>query len=297
MFVIRREFDESDEKKDITLRGVNKELYESFTTQAKKHGLSTGDAVNNILLLADHPWRIHHFRRHAKQPRFGITPEKVIDLEKLVVSKKDLTAAGEKTIYLFRNIKELVFEKDVDAAILVKHVKLISSSNVKFLSDIPKLIQLGIIRRRKEYNHPTDKDLLKDVTIRNVSSKLYSNFVSQAKTEGKTTGQFFSNILANVLPAFEISDAVSSLGEREVLVVTLEDELFISKQDLEVLGDRGVILYGINKLEFAKDINQELFLKTIVKIIKCDKVTLPTNIPRLIVLSRAIGCKETNITY
>ncbi len=296
MFVIKKEFNNSEDKKDITLRGVNKELYERFTTHGKKHGLSTGDALNNILQLADQPWRIHHFRRHARMPRFGVIPEKIADLEKLIVTKNDLTAAGEKTIYLFKNIKELIFDKDVDAATLVKHVKIISGSNVKYLSDIPKLIQLGIIRRRKKYIHPSDKDQLKDITIRNVSSKLYSNFVSKAKTEGKTTGEYFSQILANILPAFEISESLSSIGEREVLVVTLEEELFISKQDLEVLGDRGVIFYGIDKLEFAKGVNQELFLKTIIKIIKCDKVILPTNIPRLIVLSRAIGCKDTNLT-
>ena len=125
---------------------------------------------------------------------------------------------------------------------------------------------------------------------------MYSNFVSKAKTEGKTTGEYFSQILANILPAFVISESLGSIGEREILVVTLEEELFISKQDLVVLGDRGVIFYGIDKLEFAKGVNQELFLKTIIKIIKCDKVILPTNIPRLIVLSRAIGCKETNLT-
>ncbi len=291
MFVIKKEL---EDMKDITLRGVNKELYEQFMIHAKKHGLSAGDAFDSIIMIDKQPWRRwisrQRHRLHSK------APEIIRDLEKLVVSKKDLVAAGEKTVYLFSEINELVFEKDVDAVTLVKHVRLIRKCDTKFLGDIPKLIQLGIIRKRRKYYHPSNQDQLKDITIRNVSIKLYDEFISNAKDLGKTIGEYFSEMLAHAMKFFDIGEILETIGEREVLVVSEEEDLIISKEDLEVLDERGLILYDIPKIEFAKDIDQELFLKAVVRIVKCNQVVLPANIPRLIVLSRAIHCKETKIS-
>ncbi|NPE06646.1 MAG: hypothetical protein GNW80_00050 [Asgard group archaeon] len=290
MFVVKKDI---GEMKDITLRGVNKELYEEFTVHAKKHGLSAGDAFDGIIMIDKQPWR--KFIDRHRPPRHGKAPEIIRDLEKLVVSKKDLISAGEKTMFLFSKINDLTFEKDVDAATLVKHVRLIRKCKTSFLGDIPKIIQLGIIRKRRAYTHPSNKDQLKDITIRNVSIKLYDEFVSNAKDKGKTTGEYFSEILAHAITFFDISETLSTIEDREVLVVREEEELFISKTDLEVLGKRGLIIYSIPKIEFAKDIGQDLFLKTVIRLIKCDQVILPSSIPRLIVLSRAIQCKETKI--
>ena len=290
MFVVKEDL---GEKKDITIRGINKVLYGEFTVHAKKHGLSAGDAFDGIIIYDKQPWR-RHFRRHRPHI-FGKAPETIRDLEKLVVSKKDLISAGEETVFLFSKINELIFEKDVDATTLVKHVKLIRRGNTTFLGEIPKLVKLGIIRKRKKYSHPTNKEQLKDITIRNVSIKLYDEFISNAKNLRKTTGEYFSEILSHTMTFFDIAETLATIGDRDSLVVRYEEELFISRKDLEVLGKRGLILYDIPKIEFAKDIGQELFLKNVVKIIKCELVILPANIPRLIVLSRAIQCKETKV--
>jgi hypothetical protein len=290
MFVVKKD---SGEMKDITLRGINKELYEQFTVHSKKHGLSAGDAFDSIVMIDKQPWR-RIISRH-RPPHHRKAPEIIRDLDRLVVSKQDLISAGDSTLFLFSKIKDLIFEKDVDAPTLVKHVRLIRKCKTSFLGDIPRIIQLGIIRKRTAYTHPSSKDKLKDITIRNVSIQLYDEFVSNAKNNGKTTGEYFSAILAHAITFFDISETISSVVDKEVLVVREEKELFVSKKDLEVLGERGLIIYGIPKIKFAKDIGQELFLKTIIRIIKCDQVILPANIPRLIVLSRAIQCKETKI--
>ncbi|NHK31899.1 MAG: hypothetical protein FK730_11145 [Asgard group archaeon] len=290
MFIVKHQF---DDMKDITLRGVNKELYDQFTAFAKKVGASTGIVFTNILIGYIHqPWRIHGSSRGRKPLRQGIIPEMISDLDKLSITKTDLTAAGESTMYLFSNIKELIFEKDVDAITLVKHVKMIHHCNTKFSSNIPKLIELGITRKVREYNHPTDLEQLTNITIRNVSSKVYDEFLAKAKSDGYTTGEFFSKILTNMLPFFELRDVMLTLEDHELLIVSLEDKLLINKSDLEVLGNRKVIFYGIRQLEFVKDIDQELFLKTVFKIVKSDEVILPGNLPKLIVLSRTIMCKE-----
>ena len=99
MFVVKQDV---GEKKDITIRGVNKSLYELFTTFSKKQGLSTGDAFNYILLGSiKQPWRIHGLRGRGPACK-GIQPEIISNLATLVVSKKDLISAGEKTMFLFR---------------------------------------------------------------------------------------------------------------------------------------------------------------------------------------------------
>ncbi|MHA1211541.1 MAG: hypothetical protein ACTSSH_03680, partial [Candidatus Heimdallarchaeota archaeon] len=214
----------------------------------------------------------------------------------LIVTKKDLVAAGENTMFRFSNINELIFDSDIDAVTMVKHVKMIRHCNITFRGKMPQLIQLAFTRPIREYDHPTNKEQLKDITIRKVSVDLYDEFLSKAKTEGLTTGEYFSKIISNVLPFFEIVEVLFELGDREVLVISNQKSLIVTKSDLAILGERGVIFYNVENLEFTSDIDQELFLKTIIKIMKCTKVKLPTNIPRLIVLSRAIQCKETNLT-
>ena len=287
--------DDSDEKKDITLRGVNKELYEHFNEFRLKIGSSAGEAFSALLFTnLRQPWSMHGFRRYGGHRRTGIIPEKICDLEKLRITKKDLISAGEKTMFLFRNINELIFEQDVDVPTLVKHVKLISHCSVQFLGEIPKLIQSGLIRKKPQYIHPTDKDQLKDITIRNVSIKLYDEFISKAKIEGITTGELFSKFVADILPFNLIHEALDNIGDREVLIVDHEEKLTITQEDLEVLGNRGVIFYGIDNLLFSSDIDQELFLNTVFKIIKCKNVKLPKNVPRLIALSRIIN--STNVS-
>jgi hypothetical protein len=290
MFIVKHQF---DDMKDITLRGVNKELYDQFTAFTKKVGISTGIVFSNILIAYIHqPWRMHGSRRRRSPHHHGVIPETISDLDKLTITKTDLTAVGDATMFLFSHIKELNFEKDVDAFTLVKHVKMIHHCNTKFQGKIPKLIELGITRKIREYNHPLESEQLTNITIRNVSSKIYDEFVAKAKSEGFTTGEFFSKILVNTLPFFELRDVMLTLEDHEALIVMLKDQLLIKKSDLEVLGNRKVIFYGIKQLEFAKDINQELFLKTVFKIVKSDEVILPDNLPKLIVLSRTMMCKE-----
>ncbi|MHA1629692.1 MAG: hypothetical protein ACTSXO_05165 [Candidatus Heimdallarchaeota archaeon] len=294
MFILQQDL---EEKKDITIRGVNKALYNAFTAYSKKQGLSAGEAFNVITTISlQQPWRAHSFRRHKPPIRMGIKPEIISNMEQLVVTKKDLTAAGEKTMFLFRNIRKLVFTEDIDPQTLLKHVKMIQKSNVTFPKDIPKIIQLGLTFKKPFYKHPTNKEELKDITIRNVSVQLYDELLSKAKEQNKKTGELFSEILAHNLSVFEISEEVHSLGGREFLIISYEESLTVSRKDLEMLGERGVFFYKIKRLVFIKDVTPELFLKSILKIVKCQEVILPTNIPRLIVLSRVVDCLKTNIT-
>jgi len=288
---------DTNEKKDITLRGVNKELYNRFSADRMVRGTSAGEAFSELVYsYLREPWRLHGFRKYGRKFRPGVKPEKVSDIEELYITKKDLTSAGEKTMFLFRNIKKLTFAADVDGTILAKHVKLITQSpNTTFEGKIPELIKIGLIRKQHVYVHPKGKDELKDITIRNVSAKIYDEFVTKAKAEETTTGEYFSRLLAHLVPFSELLEVFHGLGDKEVLFVSNEEDLTITKEDLEVLGERQVIFFNTQKLIFSDDIDQELFLRTVIKIVSCSEVKLPTKIPRLIILSRTKNCQKTNI--
>ncbi|MBN1329442.1 MAG: hypothetical protein JXA54_08210 [Candidatus Heimdallarchaeota archaeon] len=281
-----------EEKKDITLRGVNKELYDQFNEYRLKWGFSAGQAIDSLLFTAmRQPWRMQGVRTRKTFQHPGVKPEIISDLDYLKVAKRDLTSAGEKTMFLFRNIIDLVFDKDVDGATLAKHVKAISHSNATYLGNVPKLIRLGLVRKKYDYIHPIDKDNLKDITIRNVSSKIYDELISMAKSEGKNAGEMVSKYLSDILPFIEVQDVVQNLEDREFLVVKHEVDLTITNEDLEILGDRGVIFYNVSNITFSNTIKQDFFLKNVLKIIKCHEVNLPSTIPKLIALSRTIQCK------
>ncbi|MHA1211923.1 MAG: hypothetical protein ACTSSH_05625, partial [Candidatus Heimdallarchaeota archaeon] len=118
MFILKRDLGET---KDITLRGVNKELYDQFTTLSKKSGTSVGHFFSSILEgFIRNPWRLHGLRRFGHGHVYGKKPEKISDLDKLIVTKKDLVAAGENTMFRFSNINELIFDSDIDAVTMVK---------------------------------------------------------------------------------------------------------------------------------------------------------------------------------
>jgi hypothetical protein len=131
------------EQKDITLRGVDKELYDQFVILAKKRGSSTGTAFSHII-----SWNLRQkdfspgslVRRPMHKSRQK--PEIIQDIEKLVVSKDDLVAAGDKTMFLFKDIGRLIFDESVDKEILLQHVKVIIDSKVEFRNNISKVIHL-----------------------------------------------------------------------------------------------------------------------------------------------------------
>jgi hypothetical protein len=203
-----------------------------------------------------------------------------------------LTAAGKKTKFLFKNIGQLTFDQTVDNETLVKHVLIVIDSKVEFPEEISKVVQLGLIRKERPYKYPENEEELKDITIRNVIAPIYDEFLSEARKDGKKAGEYFSEILAHMSHIIIIGDELMEQKERHPLIISFEENLKVAKSDLQYLKKRGIIFYKIKKLEFKKDIDKELFLETITKIINCKKVTLPANIPRLILLSRIKNSEE-----
>ncbi|MHA1399818.1 MAG: hypothetical protein ACTSQE_05700 [Candidatus Heimdallarchaeaceae archaeon] len=278
------------EKKDVTIRNVDAELYDNFATFARKEGKSTGEFFDFLFISLNEP---HHsalrFMRR-RPPTFHSNLEVITGMRSLKVSRKDLEGAVGKRVYHFCRIGELEFEEDVDGKLLSETVHAIRKCrSVKFKGNVPKLLRLGLVMKKPTYNYPTDPSKLKDITIRKVSKDIYDSFLAKSKEESKTTGELFSEYLAFLMPSFDLFENIRII-ERESktfpLVITREDNLTVTNNDLKEIAPKKVIFYNVKMLEFDDSVEEETFDKFVAKIIKCKEVIIPKNIPRLLALAR-----------
>ena len=149
--------DEVDDQllKRVTIRGVDSKLYDQVIDHAQSKGFSMGDLLTHIIQFAtkgDRSKRFisrHRFRMHPPK-NSNIKLEIIENLQELTVSKEDLISAGSNTVYAFIHIKNLEFSSDVDSETLLNHVIFISRcSNVNMGNNIPKLIELGLVRKKR----------------------------------------------------------------------------------------------------------------------------------------------------
>ncbi|MHA1865717.1 MAG: hypothetical protein ACTSVB_06180 [Candidatus Heimdallarchaeaceae archaeon] len=286
------------ESKDVTIRNVDTELYDQFSTYAKKEGLTTGELFNilfsgfidqNISPLRLVRRRTHRIKSHER-------PEVISDMDELTISRKDLEVLKGKKTFFFIRINNLVFNEDVDGKLLSETIHAIGKcDNVQFKGDVPKLVELGLVIKKGSYIYPSDSEKLKDITIRKVSKEVYDAFLAKSKEEEKTTGELFSETLAFYLPTFEIFEYVRII-ERETrtypLIVRDIEELTVFNKDLEQISPKKVLFYRIKKLTFEKEVSVQNFEKSIGKIIKCRQVFIPEEIPKLLALARTTeGCE------
>ena len=208
------------------------------------------------------------------------------DQNDLTVSKEDLISLGPNTVYVFIGIKNLNFSSDVDSETLLNHVIFIGrGSNVNMGKNIPNLIELGLVRKKRMYTSTKDT-IVRDITIRNVSKPDYHEFVAKAKKENKTVGELLNEMLANMAPNFEIDSILHSLNEPESLVVSNLEDLTVTNHGLEELGHRKVLFYEISTLKFDDNIPPTLFQEKVLGMYKCPHTTKPPSIPSLIWLAR-----------
>ena len=285
--------EENDEQvlKRVTIRGVDSKLYDQVINLAPSTVLSMGELLTHVI---QHATKGEKSKRFMRRHRFRMNLPKKFDskleiiehLDEITVSKDDLISAGPNTVYAFLRIKNLIFSDDVDSETILNHVIFISKCpNVKMSKNIPKLIASGLIRKKRRYK-TTDNTVLKDITIRNVSKLDYHEFVAKAKREEKTVGELLNEILANMVPNFEIQHILHDQNEPESLVVSDLDKLTVTTHGLEELGHRKVLFYNINNLKFENNIPTELFQDKVIGMHRCSNTTRPSNIPDLLWLAR-----------
>ena len=134
-----------DEFKNITIRGVDTEIYDNFTSKIRDYNMNVGDAFNkmieDVLKNFDEVFNeisIHDYiEQQRRLPRISIDAH-----EELTISAEDLKAT--KSRVSFGKIGLLKFDDSVTKEIFLFHVRSIyRCSVVKFSKNFPKLIALA----------------------------------------------------------------------------------------------------------------------------------------------------------
>ena len=143
-----------NEKKVITVRGVEKDLYERILQIARNSGRTVGEVINDaIRTFLAFSERIQGKIDETTQRAIGIgkafiegyneAGKEIIiisDLEELHVNKNEIISAGKPVS--FRDIKKLVLE-DIDQDIINKYIdSIISVDELVVPSSVNKLLLL-----------------------------------------------------------------------------------------------------------------------------------------------------------
>lgn len=291
---------ESNESKDVTIRGVDAELYDRFSKLASELGLSTGQLFSHILRYSYYSYNVFPEKtcvpKHVRHKKHQKQIEIIKDKQELLITRQDLEAIQDIAWIVFVRIQNLVFDKDIDSELLLKTVGSIREcKNVEFLGEVSDLVKVGLVFRKPVYSFPSDPSSTKDITIRNVSKPVYQRLLAEAKERNMKVGELFSEKLAIVLPRLELRSALHFPPNIFPLFITNLDKIILKKTDLELLGERKVVFYHVQHLEISNNVPQELFVNHILAIVSCSEVIVPSTIPKLIFLARVHNCAK--ITY
>ncbi len=147
----------NSKRKDVTIRGVNSDLYDKAAEVARRTGKTIGDVINEALkLFLD----MTEGLRTSLQPivdgakeagkilgasMSSLAPAMISSLDELEISKGDLEQFRKKII--FSDIKKLYFTDDVDSETLEKYVAMIRNcEEVRVPKSISKLLVLSRCR-------------------------------------------------------------------------------------------------------------------------------------------------------
>ncbi len=135
----------SERKTTVTVRGVDRQLYEELVRLARETGRNIGDLINVAmrLLLANVKAGLEFFGKKLEEvsqnipePAATVTIEGVEELE---ISKRDLLEAGRPVV--FKGLKRLVFSNDVDPETFERSVhSIVAVDEVVVPSSLPKLL-------------------------------------------------------------------------------------------------------------------------------------------------------------
>lgn len=132
----------NEETKNITIRGIDFEIYEAFTNKLRDYNMNIGEAFNKMIQdvlsnfdeVFNEDSAIDYFEKQRHLPKLSIEAH-----SELTVSAKDLQ--DTKSRISFRDIEILTFDDTVTKEVFLSHVKDIRDcSLVKFGKGFPKLI-------------------------------------------------------------------------------------------------------------------------------------------------------------
>jgi hypothetical protein len=123
-----------------------------------------------------------------------------------------------------------------------------------------------------------------DVTIRGIDDDVYAKFTAEAKKRELSIGELTTIVMRAL---------VEEIGTTNYRISDLAS-LVITRKDLESLKGQ-VMLHRIKKLEFADDVDWDLFDRTVMSIKSSAIVLIPRSITRFQVLTKCNMVSEVKI--
>ncbi len=120
-----------------------------------------------------------------------------------------------------------------------------------------------------------------DVTIRGIDDEVYAAFTAEAKRRNLSIGEMTTIVMRAL---------VEEVGTTNYRIGNLAS-LQVSQKDLESLKGP-VMFHNIKALEFADDIDWEMFDKRVASIKNCTKVLIPSTLTRFQVLTKCAHVSE-----
>ncbi|MBN1329061.1 MAG: hypothetical protein JXA54_06270 [Candidatus Heimdallarchaeota archaeon] len=277
--------------KVVTMRDLDKELFEQFSSLTKTWGKNIGEIfsrlLKNFLELGSTSIFIPSFENRLKQ--LQCTSLEVIEnLDELLIDALDLSSLPKGVKFFFNNIQHLVFSDTITANMLLEYVFCIKNSLVISSSNFPKIPYLSLFQKSSEY--PKNKREFKDVTIRNVNTNIWNDFIAHCSLNQRKVSEVINHILWDIIPEMEITQ-ISLRKVREPLenlfLISGHDKINITQKDLQEIVDKKVIFHRIADLTFESDITQGLFIEKVIGIYNCPKVIFPEKFSKLLKLSRS----------
>lgn len=281
-----------EKEKIITIRGINETYYNQFQSLTRLMKTNIGPALSEL---------ITHYKK-PMPPILGTTKMRgqvlnsfnsqsenleIIDgIKELILTKDLLEQVGKNTKFILNNIENVMFEESVTNDLIIQYIFRITNSNVHIKGKISNLLLYSLCRTSKDVSVPKN---IKEVTIRNVNASAYNDFVALCQLHNESIGEAINSLWAQYIPEAEIMFIVTrqlNSNFKDLLVITNIDEVIVVEEELIELNDRKVLFHRISKLTFDKSITKDSFQKYVIGIYNCDSISLLSNIPKLLELSR-----------
>jgi hypothetical protein len=123
-----------------------------------------------------------------------------------------------------------------------------------------------------------------DVTIRGIEDDVYASFTAEAKKRNLSIGELTTIVMRALV------EDVSTTNYRIGNLTNLQ----VSRKDLESLKGP-VLFHNIKTLEFAEDIDWDMFDHKVMSIKNCAKVLIPPTITRFQVLTKCAMVAEVKV--
>ena len=276
--------------KVVTIRELDKKLFEQFVSLTKTWGKNTGTIFSKILsnYLESGGSNIFMpaFEERLKELDCNYL-EIVENVADLTIQKKDLISLPDDVKFHFRNIEKLVLHEDIDTTTLLKYIYRISNSIVNPPKNVEKIFFLSLLQYYSRY--PIKDRKTKDVTIRNVEEQVWNDFTSFCQLNNSKVGLLVSEILWEIIPEMEITQILlSKIKEpfKNICLITSQKVVSINQRNLKEIKTKKVLFHRIDELIFQDDISNKEFVDKVVGIYNCKKVVFPKTFSKLLKLSR-----------